>query len=127
MKKMYLLSSDRLTLEQVEDAKKSLLVKDFIYLPDRLQDLWSDIPADILTLKYYLQPFQLWLDDAEKYSYVLIQGDYGAIYHMVKYCLSKRRLCPVYAVKKKEVVEVTLPDSTIKKEDIFRHYQFRYY
>jgi len=126
MKRMYLLFSHKLTQEQIEDAKNNLLVDEFVHLPADLQELWGNMPPDIISLKYYLEPFRKWLNDANAQDYVLVQGDYGATYRMVEYAL-KKGLYPIYATTKREVVETTLPDGSIKTERIFKHCQFRHY
>ena len=54
MKKMFLLFSHSLTPSQIEDAKSNLGIEKFVYLPEDLQLLWSDIPSDLESLKEYL-------------------------------------------------------------------------
>jgi len=116
----------KLTPEQIQDASANLLVDEFVYLTDELQQRWSNVPPDIVSLTDYLKPFEEWLDSANLEDYVLVQGDYGATYQMVEYALDKG-LCPIYATTKREAVETVLSDGTVKTERLFRHCRYRNY
>ena len=126
MKKIYLLFSHKLTDEQIEDANKNLNVYNFIYLPQNLQTLWSDIPPELETLNNYLSSIKNYLRlSCKKGDYVLIQGDFGAVVEMVEF--SKNLGCiPVYATTKREVIE-TKQDDKIVKKSIFKHIRYRKY
>jgi hypothetical protein len=123
---MFLLFSHKLTDEQINDAKKSLGVNEFIYLPQELQDLWSKIPANIDSLNQYLTPLKTYLKhNANKNDYVLIQGDFGAVYEMVNFAKSIN-LVPIYATTKRETKEQKQQDRIVKTS-IFKHIRYRKY
>jgi hypothetical protein len=124
---MFLLFSHRLTAEKRDDANKSFGVEQFISLPRDLQELWGNIPTKNESISSYLSPLKSWLkENASKNDFILIQGDFGATYIMVNYCFSQG-LQPVYATTKREVVERSLPDGTVKTERLFKHQIFRRY
>ena len=59
-------------------------------------------------------------------DFVLIQGDFGAVYLMVNFAFSLG-LIPVYATTERIVVEKRMQDNTVKSERIFKHKMFRRY
>lgn len=125
-KKMMLLFSHKLSDEQIEDAKKSYNIENFIYLPKELQDLWSNIPPDIDTLERLLYPIKVFLkEQAKKDDLVLIQGDFGASFLMVKFSKTLE-LLPVYATTKRLAKEYIENGKNVK-ETIFKHRRFREY
>lgn len=127
MCKMLLLFSHKLTEDQKEDANTALGVREFLALPDDLQNLWMQIPPTKQLLSEYLEPIRSWLNEnAGHGDYVLIQGDYGAVYLMVNYAFSVG-LIPVYATTERIVVEKRMPDNAVKSERIFTHKIFRRY
>ena len=123
--KMYLLFSHKLTDEQIKDAKNSLGIGEFIYLPKSLQNVWSNIPAELETLDEILIHIKNFLNKAKKGDYVLVQGDFGAVYQMVNFAKSLG-LIPIYATTKRESVELKIDNKVVKKS-IFRHIRFREY
>jgi hypothetical protein len=124
MKKMFLLFSHTLTNEQIEDAKKSLGVGEFVSLSDDLQKLWSNIPPDITDLDSYLKPIKDWLQNrVNKDDYVLIQGDFGATCKMVAF-VKEIGAKAVYATTKRDVQEKKI-DGKIIKTSVFKHIIFR--
>lgn len=126
MKKMFLLFSHTLSEEQKNDAIKSLHVKEFVYLDRELQALWSNIPTDTLSLHNTLIPIKNYLSsNVKKDDIALIQGDFGAVYCMVKFLKGLHVKC-VYATTKR-VVKVENIDGKIVKKSIFEHRIFREY
>mgnify|MGYP000576647311 CR=1 FL=1 len=86
MKKMFLLFSHKLTQTQKDDAIKTLGIDEFVYLPENLQILFSNIPSDLNNLDEYLLPIKDFLKENSRFGdVVLIQGDFGAVYHMVNF------------------------------------------
>ena len=127
MCKMLLLLSHKLTEDQKEDANTALGVREFLALPDNLQNLWMQIPPTKPLLSEYLEPIRSWINENAGHSdYVLIQGEYGAVYLMVNYAFSVG-LIPVYATTKRMVVEKQMPDNVVKSERVFKHKMFRRY
>jgi hypothetical protein len=124
---MLLLLSHKLTEDQKEDANTALGVREFLALPDDLQNLWMHITPTKHVLSEYLEPIRSWLNkNAGHGDYVLIQGDYGAVYLMVNYAFSVG-LIPIYATTERVVVEKRMPDNVVKSERIFKHKRFRRY
>lgn len=126
MKKMFLLFSHNLTPSQEFDVQKSLNVNEFVFLPNELQVLWSNIPCDLELLKDYLIPFKKFLFENSNFEdVVLVQGDFGAVYHMVNFA-KDLGLKTVYATTKRVVEEIVIDGKTVKKS-IFEHERFREY
>ena len=124
MKKMYLLFSHILTQEQFIDARENLGVEEFIKLPQELQELWSNIPPDIVDISSYLKPIKQWLQDHIKLGDIaLIQGDFGATCKMVSFVKEKGAKA-VYATTKRDVQE-KLTNGKIIKTSVFQHIRFR--
>jgi len=124
---LYLLFSHKLTPEQEKDLKQNWQVEKFAYLPPDLQILWSNIPPDLEEINTYLEPIKKWLkESARQGDLVLIQGDFGAVYLMVKYAFSLD-LIPIYATTERTVKEKATPEGKILIERIFRHKRFRIY
>ena len=127
MNRFFLLFSHTLTDEQAADARQALGVTECVALPPDLQAIWSDVPPEIEYIADHLQPVLHWLmQHAQPGDALLIQGDVGAVYLTVKWAL-QRRLIPVYATTRREVVETTLPDGSIQKQSRFQHVRFRRY
>lgn len=126
MKQMFLLFSHTLTPLQIEDAKKSLSVEEFIYLPFTLQRIWSSIPPDIEDVRDLLAPIKEFLkQNSKKGDYVLIQGDFGATYYMVPFA-KKIDLVAVYSTNKRVAKEIKEGDKLIKISE-FEHTRYREY
>lgn len=123
---MYLLFSHQLNNKQIENAKDKFGVSNFIYLNKELQDLWSNMPYDKLSLKEELEYFENFIKMNVKVDdIVLIQGDFGAVYHMVNFC-KQLNLKALYSTTKREVEEKVENNKTIKYV-VFEHQIFREY
>ena len=124
---MLLLFSHELTQDQIKDARVTLNITEFVPLSPDLEGLWKNIPPTKPSLSEYLEPVRTWMKgQAKPGDYVLIQGDFGAIYLMVNFAFSVG-LIPVYSTTEREVVEKALPDNTVRLERVFRHRMFRRY
>ena len=98
-----------------------------IDLPLDLKELWRQVPPDMKKISGYLGPVKTWLaEKAAESDYVLIQGDFGACYIMVKFAF-ENGLIPIYSTTRREVVEVYASDGTVKLVHQFRHKIFRRY
>ncbi|QCX34837.1 hypothetical protein FDN13_10350 [Caloramator sp. E03] len=124
---MYLVFSHSLTKEQEEDARKSLKIDKFIYMPDELKNIWANINPygelptdDIQKIKDYLY------DNAKKGDFILIQGDFGAVFNLVKWCF-ENDFVPVYSTTKRVHQEKTLKSGQVESRKIFKHVNFRRY
>ncbi len=125
-RQMFLLFSHELTPAQKRDAVNSLHVEKFVTLPKHLQELWSNIPADLLDLEEYLSPLREHIkQNAKRDDIVLIQGDFAGVYKMVSFVKSLD-LKAVHSTTKREVNEVMVRDM-VKKISIFKHICFREY
>ncbi len=124
--KMFLLFSHKLTPEQVKDAKENLGVDEFIYLPKNLQEKFSNVPPEIDDIKEYSKIFINFLEkNALSEDYVLIQGDFGVVFWVVKYC-KKNNIKAVYATTKRVVKEEVIDGKVVKISE-FKHVRFRRY
>jgi len=127
MKKICLLFSHTLTDAQKEDISNSLKVEKSYKLPSKLQEQWSQVPAKKgLDFMEYLLPIKEFLEETlEKGDYLLIQGEFGATYHMVEYAKS-RAYIPVYSVNER-VSREYIEEGIVKKYAEFKHEFFREY
>lgn len=123
--RMFLFFSHKLTPEQIKDAKK-MGVKEFVYLPSNLQEKFSNIPPEIEDIKEYSKDFFSFLEkNAKKDDIVLVQGDFGVVYHIVEFC-KKSNLKAVYSTTKRVATEKNI-DGKIVKVSEFKHIKFRFY
>lgn len=122
----YLLFSHELTEAQKEEAYAKLNVRNIYYLPEDLKALWSQIPPELEKISAYIQPIKDWLEKQVKEGdYILIQGDFGATYEMIRWALAKK-LKPLYATTKRVVVE-TREEGKVITHRLFEHVRFRFY
>ena len=122
--KMYLLFSHKLTKEQEIDAIQNLKVKEFVYLPQDLQKIWSNIPADISDISKFLEPIKEFLkQNVKEKDFVLIQGDFGATCKMANF-VKTLNATPVYATTIRDAKE-ELINGNIVKTSVFKHVMFR--
>ncbi len=127
MANMILLFSHTLTDLQIKQAKKELNIEKFIYLPDNLQKIWSNVPPDLDNIKQYLQPICTWLKQTgEKDDYILIQGEFGAVYLCVNLAF-ELQLKAVYSTTTRNYKEILNKDGSISTKHTFKHVIFRRY
>lgn len=126
MSKMFLLFSHKLTNDQIIGAKNELSCDKLIYLPENLQNIWSNVSPDkyedikLSEIKYFL------FENCQKGDFVLIQGEWGYTYNMVNFC-KKLELIPVYSTTIRDSKEVLNSDGTISKTSIFKHVMYKKY
>lgn len=124
MKRLFLLFSHKLTKEQIEDAEENFNISKFVYLPEELQSMWSNIGEDDIGLdrrfKKYIK------EKAETGDYILIEGEYGMVYKMVKWALENNYI-PVYSYTKREYSNKVLEDGTVENKHYFKHIKFKEY
>lgn len=127
IRRMLLAFSHKLTKIQREDAKVNLGIEEFIYLPPELQSIWSNIDPNLEYIENELNEIIQWIDEsASEGDYILIQGDFGATYHLVEYCKSKD-LRPVYSTTKREAIETKKDNNTIVLSHKVSHIKYREY
>lgn len=126
MKQLFLYFSHKLTQEQIVDAKKSLEIEEFIYLPENLQKLWSNVPPELKYLNSYIAPLKDFLKQyANKGDYVLVQGDFGVSCQIINFAKSLE-LVPIYSTTKRNVTE-KLVNGKVVKVSQYQHIIFRNY
>lgn len=125
-KQMILLFSHSLSDVQKTDARESYGVDLFVPMPEHIQKLWSNIPADSRDISTYIQPIKTFVEDIySSGDVVLIQGDFGATYALVNLCKSLG-LVTLYATTKRNIVEKSI-DGKMVKTSVFEHVRFRRY
>ncbi len=123
---MLVIFSHKLTQEQILDAKNDLNISTFVYLPEDLQVMWSQIPTYAINLDEYLSPLFEFINECMyNGGYVLIQGDFGATYLTVNY-VKKNGLIPVYSTTQRVSHEEEIEGKVIKTSH-FKHIMFRKY
>ncbi|NDY71661.1 hypothetical protein DO021_08965 [Desulfobacter hydrogenophilus] len=126
-RKMFLVFNHLLTLEQETQAKDVWGVTSIITLPPGLKKIWEQIPADLDDISDIILPVEQWLEkEADKNDVVLVQGDFGATWHLVNFAL-RAQLIPVYSVTQRDALEDVQPDGSIKTTHVFKHRRFRLY
>lgn len=127
MKKMLLIFSHELTDLQKKDATLYLGIEHFLSLPCDLQKNWSDVSPKGELPKKELQKIIDWIvGNSSKGDYLLVEGDFGATYYIVNYCL-KNSLLPVYSTTNRIHDFEYRADGSVKNEHIFKHINFREY
>ncbi len=125
--RLFLLLNHRFTEIQEADARRSLGIQRVESLPEDLGDLWGHVPPDLDGLSSFLAPFRAWLQQrAAPGDFVLIQGDFGACYLMVRFAM-EQNLVPVYATTERMAEETVLENGSVQLFHTFRHRRFRRY
>ena len=126
MSKLFLLFSHKITSKQKKDAIENLNINQIVKLPDKLQQRWSNVPADLKSLKDYMLPFKNWLNEkANNEDFILVQGEFGAVYFIVSWA-KKNNLNPIYSTTKRISKEINYGEK-VKSVKIFEHHRFRKY
>lgn len=124
---LFLFFNHTFTDSQRSDAEASLSVEQIVPLPEELQAIWSSVPPEVKEIRPVLEPIRDWLaSEAREGDYVLIQGDFGATYLMVRVAL-ELRLIPIYSTTVREADEELQPNGTVKLTHRFQHRMFRKY
>ncbi len=124
-KSIFLLFSHKLRDSQIEELKSNGIAS-IVYLPSGLQILWSSVPPDLKELRDYLKPIIEWLKaKAKKGDWVLVQGDFGAVFTVVDFCFHNG-LVPVYATTNRLAIEKFSGNGSLKLSH-FEHVIFRKY
>ncbi len=127
MKNLFILLNHTLTEEQIEEAKNKLKVNNIVELSLEQKNMWAQMPPDEKQHKKYVEEIINWLGkNADKGDYILVQGEFGATFTVVDFCL-KNGFVPIYAVSERREEEVKHPDGSVEKKLIFKHKCFRKY
>lgn len=127
MPKLFLVFNHTFTHSQQENARSELGVDSILEPPLELRRQWANLPPNVASLQPWLQPMVDWLAAyAQPGDFVLIQGDFGACYLLVRFAL-KHDLVPIYATTERHAHEERLDDGRVKLEHTFDHVRFRRY
>ena len=127
MARVFLFFNHTLTEDQHEALYRELAVTEIVLPPEDLRSLWAFIPPDSPTLKDILVPVSSWLENQTAAGdFILIQGDFGACYLLVRYAL-QHGLIPIYSTTKRRAEERHLDDGSVRIEHTFKHVIFRRY
>ena len=125
--KLFLLINHQITVDQQTDALSSLAISSIVEPPKTIRSLWKNVPPDLPAIKDYLAPVKTWLTKtATTGDCLLVQGDFGATYLMVRYAF-ENGLNAVYSTTERQVKETHLADGTVNAAHIFKHCIFRRY
>lgn len=122
MAKIYILFSHTLLQEQKQELKNNFLCDEIIFLPSKLQSLWSNIKEED---DYFLLFCDFLKENAQKNDYVLVQGEWGITYKIVNFCF-KEGFIPVYSFSKRAAYE-EVKEGTVIKTSYFKHIKFKKY
>ncbi|SFI96296.1 CRISPR-associated protein Csx20 [Thermoflavimicrobium dichotomicum] len=124
---MVVLLSHSPNQEQKQEAKEVWKVEKMIHLPEHLQVLWSQVPAQGDFPIPSFQPLLLWLEQNTDFQDLIwAQGEPGATFLIVSWSFQHGRV-PVYATTKREYQSMVMEDGKVKNEHIFKHVAFRVY
>jgi hypothetical protein len=127
MRQVFLFFSHQLTKPQQDELINKFKVNKIVYLPEKLQNIWSNISPELPSIRCYLRDILSWLkQNSNPKDLVLVQGELGAVFLTVDFC-KKVGLVPIYSTTKREAVEKRLPDGTVQTKRIFAHVRFREY
>ena len=120
-KTLFILLNHKLTQAQECEAKERFNIERFINITN---DKWSNIPPEIECLDEILQSFKTALQSsAKKGDYLLVQGDFGATYALVRFAI-KLGVIPIYATTKRVSIESIQNGNKIISKS-FTHERFR--
>lgn len=123
MKTLFILMNHEILPIQYENAQKTLHVNQTITLSD---EKWSQISPEVDTIQPFLEHYKEQLHkNAKVGDYLLVQGDFGATYHMIRFA-RLMGIVPIYATTKREATQEIVDGKVITKRE-FIHVRFREY
>ncbi|MBN2965013.1 hypothetical protein JWV37_09495 [Sulfurospirillum sp. T05] len=123
MRQFFILLNHLLLPEQEREAKEKWGATSFVNLSDQM---WKSIPSGAESVLSYVEKYQQALEEqGKKGDLLLVQGDFGATYALVRFAL-KRGIVPLYATTARHSREV-IENGQVKIERIFSHGRFRKY
>ena len=127
MSAIILLFSHNLTNSQVFELKERFKIQNFIYLPEDLQNLWSNFPPEGEFPKNIADNFIEFLkENSKEKDFILVQGEFGLVFYIVSWCFDNNRI-PIYSTTKRIYKKEKQSDGSIKNIHIFKHVNFRRY
>lgn len=125
--KLFILTNHTATQQQLDDAKLSLGVSEFVNLPADLKTLWGNVPPDIESVTEYVTPLLCWLDSSlQNEDIVWVQGEWGVTLAVIDWCRNRKVRC-VYSTTKRVAIETPSPDGSIALTHVFSHVRFRFF
>ncbi len=127
MSNLIVLLNHSLTQDQIIDAYYSLQIDKIVYPEDTVKRMWANVPTTGDSLEKFLTPIYEWIKKTSTDGdYLLVQGDFGATYLVVRFALLNC-LIPIYSKSKRIARENILPSGEVKLHHIFLHKGFRIY
>ena len=127
MPRLFLFFNHEITPRQLARARLELGVAEVAQPPAELSRRWANVPPDEERLLPWMRPVFAWLaEQAAPGDFVLVQGEFGACYLLVRHALD-RGLVPVYSTTERHAREQCLPDGRVQLEHTFDHVRFRRY
>lgn len=125
--KLFILTNHTATQQQLDDARLSLGVSEFVDLPVDLKTLWGNVPPDIESVTEYVIPLLCWLDSSlQNEDIVWVQGEWGVTLAVIDWCRNRKVRC-VYSTTKRVAIETPSPDGSIALTHVFSHVRFRFF
>lgn len=123
MRKFFVLLNHQLTEAQLEEIY-NMGVDEIVLPPEDIVRFWKDI-APAGELPDAVTDVIKWLKSGERGDYALIQGDFGATFYVVSWCLDNGFI-PVYSTTKR-VFESEIVNGEIVNKHTVKHVNFRKY
>jgi len=104
---------------------KNIIEANILYLSDDLKKDWSSIdtlPDTVNTTK--IEDFII--AKTVQGDYVLVQGEFGAVFKLVNFCFKMNRI-PIYATSKRISQDFVKDDGSVEKRAVFKFVRFREY
>ena len=125
--KLFILTNHTASQQQLDDARLSLGVSEFVNLPVDLKTLWGNVPPDIESVTEYVTPLLCWLDSSlQNEDIVWVQGEWGVTLAVIDWCRNRKVRC-VYSTTKRVAIETPSPDGSIALTHVFSHVRFRFF
>lgn len=126
MKKLLILFSHKLTEDQINDSINKLGIEKFVYLPENLQTIWSNVNPHSDDMSELNKIFNFINFELKVGDYALIQGEWGYVYNTINFTKSLG-IIPIYASTERIVNEIYKENGTIEKISLFKHVKFKKY
>lgn len=117
-RKIFLFFSHKLTYEQEKELRERWNCEEFMYLPENLQELWSNVDENV-SIATFLDFLK---ERGQEGDLVLIQGEWGLTFRMILNAISLKMI-PIYSYAKRRSEEV-VENGYIVKKSYFKHEYF---
>ena len=112
-KKVLALISHKILPEQEQELKNKFEIVDIKFLPENLQQIWSNVLYDD---KYYTnlnEMIDYMLSILNEEDYVIVQGNWGYVYKLVEEA-KKNKIIPLYAFSVRDSSEDIINGEVVK-------------